>query len=77
MLKRKEDGPPLQGNDRYEGYCADLAKEIANIVKFKYKLKIVADEKYGERMLNGTWNGMVGELTDGVSPVWILAGTNY
>jgi len=76
MLRRKEDGVTLTGNARFEGYCADLAKEIATIVKFNYELRVVADEKYGERMFNGTWNGMVGELTDGVRPVWILEGTN-
>ena len=52
---------------RYEGYCVDLAKKIAEIVKFKYVLKIVEDGKYGARSENGTWNGMVGELTAGVS----------
>ena len=69
MLKRNDDDKPLTGNDRFEGYCADLAKEIAGIVKFTYTLKVVADGKYGEHMGNGMWNGMVGELTDGVSPV--------
>ncbi|KAI0212673.1 Glutamate receptor 4 [Lamellibrachia satsuma] len=66
MLRRKpDDGAELVGNDRFEGYCADVARMVAEIVKFDYELKVVADEKYGERMLNGTWNGMVGELTDG------------
>ena len=70
MLRRKpDDGAELVGNDRFEGYCADVARMVAEIVKFDYELKVVADEKYGERMLNGTWNGMVGELTDGVLSV--------
>nr|AWJ68203.1 putative ionotropic glutamate receptor kainate-like 6 [Hirudo verbana] len=47
----------------YEGYCVDLTKEIAHLVGFDYKIQLVADGKYGEKMANGTWNGMVGELT--------------
>lgn len=58
----------LDGNDRYEGYCVDLASEIAKHVGIKYKLSIVADGKYGARdPETKTWNGMVGELVYGVS----------
>lgn len=58
----------LEGNDRYEGYCVDLASEIAKHVGIKYKLSIVADGKYGARdPETKTWNGMVGELVYGVS----------
>jgi len=48
-------------NSQYEGYCADLAKQIAETVGFRYKIKPVGDDKYGAEE-NGTWNGMVGEL---------------
>jgi hypothetical protein len=56
-----------QGNERYEGYCADLAEKLAELCKFDYVLQLVSDGKYGESDANGTWNGMVGELTSGVS----------
>lgn len=63
MLRKKpEDGKPLLGNHRYEGYCADLAEEIAKI-GFDYVIQLVKDNKYGEKEADGTWNGMVGELT--------------
>ncbi|XP_043982597.1 glutamate receptor 3b isoform X1 [Gambusia affinis] len=56
----------LKGNDRYEGYCVDLASEIAKHVGIKYKLSIVMDGKYGARdPETKTWNGMVGELVYG------------
>jgi len=48
-------------NDKYEGYCADLAKQIARVIGFRYFIKPVKDKKYGAKE-NGTWNGMVGEL---------------
>ena len=35
MLKPDPD-KKLKGNDRYEGYCADLAREIAENVGFDY-----------------------------------------
>ena len=58
----------LDGNDRYEGYCVDLASEIAKHVGIRYKLSIVSDGKYGARdPETRTWNGMVGELVYGVS----------
>lgn len=60
----------LDGNDRYEGYCVDLAAEIAKHVGIRYKLSVVADGKYGARDPDTkTWNGMVGELVYGVSGV--------
>ena len=65
MLKRSE--APLTGNDRYEGFCVDILKEIAQIVGFKYSIKLVADGKYGAPDDDGNWNGMVRELVEGVS----------
>ncbi|KAK2192982.1 hypothetical protein NP493_19g11001 [Ridgeia piscesae] len=55
-------GAALTGNDRYEGYCADLARKIADRIGIDYLIQPVADSKYGSRDDNGTWNGMVGEL---------------
>uniref|UniRef100_A0A669BPQ0 Glutamate receptor n=1 Tax=Oreochromis niloticus TaxID=8128 RepID=A0A669BPQ0_ORENI len=62
----------LEGNDRYEGYCVDLASEIAKHVGIKYKLSIVMDGKYGARdPETKTWNGMVGELVYGRADIAI------
>lgn len=64
----KKNYMQMDGNDRYEGYCVDLASEIAKHVGIKYKLSIVPDGKYGARDPDTkTWNGMVGELVYGVS----------
>ncbi|PWA23216.1 hypothetical protein CCH79_00002041, partial [Gambusia affinis] len=62
----KKNYMQMDGNDRYEGYCVDLASEIAKHVGIKYKLSIVPDGKYGARDPDTkTWNGMVGELVYG------------
>ncbi|XP_039210584.1 glutamate receptor 2 isoform X2 [Crotalus tigris] len=62
----------LEGNERYEGYCVDLAAEIAKHCGFKYKLTIVGDGKYGARDAETKiWNGMVGELVYGKADIAI------
>ncbi|XP_061683573.1 glutamate receptor ionotropic, kainate 4 isoform X4 [Syngnathoides biaculeatus] len=52
----------LEGNERYEGFCVDMLKELAAILKFKYRIRLVGDGLYGVPGANGTWSGMVGEL---------------
>uniref|UniRef100_A0A8C5Q4U3 Glutamate receptor n=1 Tax=Leptobrachium leishanense TaxID=445787 RepID=A0A8C5Q4U3_9ANUR len=65
-VMKKKNYELLDGNDKYEGYCVDLASEIAKHVGIKYKLSIVEDGKYGARdPETKIWNGMVGELVYG------------
>ncbi|XP_053318334.1 glutamate receptor 1 isoform X1 [Spea bombifrons] len=62
----KKNADELVGNDRFEGYCVELAAEIAKHVGYKYKLELVKDGKYGARDSDTKgWNGMVGELVYG------------
>ncbi|KAI6076921.1 Glutamate receptor [Aix galericulata] len=67
MLKKNAN--QFEGNERYEGYCVELAAEIAKHVGYHYRLEIVRDGKYGARDPDTkTWNGMVGELVYGDRP---------
>lgn len=51
----------------FQGYCVDLAAEIAKHCGIRYQLRIVGDGKYGARDAETKiWNGMVGELVYGV-----------
>lgn len=59
----------LEGNDRYEGFCVDMLKELADILKFKYRIRLVSDGVYGAPGANRTWTGMVGELISRVRTV--------
>ncbi|XP_040296151.1 glutamate receptor 1 isoform X3 [Bufo bufo] len=62
----KKNADEFEGNDKFEGYCVELAQEVAKHVGFKYKLEIVRDGKYGARDSDmKAWNGMVGELVYG------------
>ncbi|XP_059744205.1 glutamate receptor 1 isoform X2 [Bos taurus] len=68
MLKKNAN--QFEGNDRYEGYCVELAAEIAKHVGYSYRLEIVSDGKYGARDPDTkAWNGMVGELVYGRADV--------
>ncbi|XP_054715815.1 glutamate receptor ionotropic, kainate 2-like [Uloborus diversus] len=55
----------LTGNDRFEGFCIDLLKTIADLIGFSYELYIVPDKKFGaENTTTGEWNGLVREIID-------------
>jgi len=62
MFAKPEEGQTLTDNARYEGFCSDLAALLAAKLRISYTLRPVLDGKYGAKMDNGTWNGMVGEL---------------
>ncbi|XP_064861052.1 glutamate receptor ionotropic, kainate 1 isoform X2 [Oncorhynchus nerka] len=63
----KKSDRELSGNDRFEGYCLDLLKELSNILGFTYEVKLVSDGKYGAQNDKGEWNGMVRELIDHIA----------
>lgn len=65
MLKKSDKA--LVGNDRFEGFCIDLLKELANILGFAYEIRLVPDGKYGYQDDKGQWNGMIRELMEHVS----------
>ncbi|XP_064627646.1 glutamate receptor ionotropic, kainate 2-like isoform X4 [Lineus longissimus] len=78
FVMEKENLHDLEGNDRYEGFCVDLLKEIAEICRFKYRIEIVKDRKYGIQNDRGDWNGMVGELVDNRADLAVASLTiNY
>ncbi|KAL3254855.1 hypothetical protein MRX96_046726 [Rhipicephalus microplus] len=61
-----EKGPleKMVGNDRFEGFCVDLLREMSRLLGFHYQLRLVRDGAYGSRTSHGHWNGMVRELLD-------------
>ncbi|XP_044270331.1 glutamate receptor ionotropic, kainate 2-like isoform X5 [Tribolium madens] len=62
MLKTQTN---VVGNERYEGFCIDLLREIASMVGFEYRIVLVPDSKYGVIDLEtGEWNGIVRQLMD-------------
>ncbi|KAK4337025.1 hypothetical protein RND71_044001 [Anisodus tanguticus] len=64
LKNESNNGKKLEGNDRFEGYCKDLADLIAEKMGINYELRLVKDKKYGgiDKTSDAGWNGMVGEL---------------
>uniref|UniRef100_A0A3Q4AA95 Glutamate receptor n=1 Tax=Mola mola TaxID=94237 RepID=A0A3Q4AA95_MOLML len=62
MLKKSDKA--LIGNDRFEGFCIDLLRELASILGFTYEIRLVPDGKYGSQDEKGQWNGMIRELIE-------------
>ncbi|XP_070395005.1 glutamate receptor ionotropic, kainate 2 isoform X3 [Dermacentor albipictus] len=62
MMKQNKN---LTGNDRFDGFCIDLLRTIADLLGFNYELYLVPDKKFGvENTTTGEWNGMVREIID-------------
>ena len=53
MFRENEEGKNWTGNDRFEGYCVDLTKRIAEVLNFTYELRLVKDNKFGSKDANG------------------------
>merc|ERR1719410_2684181 len=47
--------------EKYEGFCVDLVKELSKEVKFKYEFYLVEGGGYGS-FKNGRWTGMIADL---------------
>lgn len=61
-------GYNLTDNERYEGFCVELIREIAHLVGFNYTIRLAPEAKYGiSDPKTGEWNGIVRELMDRVT----------
>lgn len=57
----------------YKGYIPDLLEKISQRIKRKFTLSIVGDKKYGAKTDGNKWNGMIGEIIEGVSHLEYLS----
>lgn len=62
----------MKSGDTYEGYIVDLMQKIKEKTNLTFQFSLVADGKYGRQENDGSWNGMVGEVDEGVSFVAML-----
>lgn len=65
MFKQHDDTLFLAGNDRFEGYLADLLFRLSLSIGFDYEIRLSVDSTYGSPGHNGSWTGMVGEVQKG------------
>ncbi|XP_062131998.1 glutamate receptor 1 [Drosophila sulfurigaster albostrigata] len=77
MHKAGGYGEQLVGNERFEGYCKDLAELLATTLGIKFELRLAQDGRYGaeNQFAPGGWDGMVGELVRKEADIAIAAMT--
>ncbi|EDV96485.1 glutamate receptor 1 [Drosophila grimshawi] len=77
LMHKAGYGQQLVGNERFEGYCKDLAELIATRLGIKIELRLVQDGSYGaeNQFAPGGWDGMVGELLRKEADIAIAAMT--
>ncbi|ALC43237.1 Glu-RI [Drosophila busckii] len=77
LMHKSGYGQQLVGNERYEGYCKDLAELLASRLGIKFELRLVQDGSYGNEnhFAPGGWDGMVGELVRKEADIAIAAMT--
>lgn len=66
------NGSYHNGKPKFYGYIPDLLEKLSIETGFEFELHKVAKGSYGYRQ-GGTWNGMIGEVLNGVS-IW---GTHF
>ncbi|VDD88194.1 unnamed protein product [Enterobius vermicularis] len=68
--------PPAEckGNDRFEGYCMDLLKLLAErIENFDYEIKL--SKAFGSKQPDGDYDGVIGALIHGEADVCVASLT--
>ncbi|CAL1533735.1 unnamed protein product [Lymnaea stagnalis] len=46
----------------YDGFIKDLLDKVFNLTKMTYTISIRKDKRYGNRLNNGTWDGLIGDV---------------
>ena len=68
MLATPKNNEILSGNEKYQGFCVDLLKQIAKICNFTYEIRQVNDGLHGSYSnITKKWNGLVGEIIEKVN----------
>lgn len=65
----------LDANNRpiYEGFCIDLINEMARKMNFSYELVEPSSGKFGDRLNDGSFDGLVGDLIKGETDLIVAA----
>nr|AXY83439.1 putative ionotropic receptor 9 [Conopomorpha sinensis] len=65
-----EEGSPI-----YEGYCIDLIQTLSEVMPFDYEIVSPKTGLFGQKLPNGTWDGVVGDLMRGETDFAVAALT--
>jgi len=72
-MMMKENAAFFTGNDRFEGYVADILRLVAATLRCDYEICLSTDGRYGEQDRAGQWNGIIGEVVRGVGLLDLLS----
>ncbi|XP_045541113.1 ionotropic receptor 25a [Papilio machaon] len=64
-----------EGRPLYEGYCIDLIEKLAQTMDFDYEIVIPKSGGFGQRLRNGSWDGLIGDLMTGETDIAVAALT--
>jgi hypothetical protein len=59
--------PWLHGNERYEGFYVDVLHEVGRRSGLSFQMRLVPDGQVGSPGDDGSWNGLIGQISLGVS----------
>lgn len=62
----------MRGNNKYEGYCIDLLKLLADRIE-GFNFEVYLGEKTGSKLPDGSWDGMMGDLLTGRADVAVAS----
>ncbi|XP_039277641.1 uncharacterized protein LOC111046560 [Nilaparvata lugens] len=62
-----------EGKEVWEGYCLDFIQRLAKEMNFDFEL--VKADSFGERAPDGTWDGLVGDLSRGKTDIVVASLT--
>lgn len=57
----------------FEGYCIDFIEALASAMNFTYELVLPSSGNYGERLSDGSFDGVVGDLIEGETDIIVAA----
>ncbi|XP_075751958.1 glutamate receptor ionotropic, kainate 2 [Rhipicephalus microplus] len=64
VLLRKDSKTSSAGEDRLDGYCVDILRQMALLLGFRFELRLVRDGTYGVVNARGEWSGIIREVMD-------------
>jgi len=72
-MRRPNDNGSTQ-NDEFVGFIPDLLSRVSEFLAINYEIKLVSDGfLYGGRTEDGSYTGMIGELTRRVSWLCVVS----
>ncbi|KAH9381641.1 hypothetical protein HPB48_013243 [Haemaphysalis longicornis] len=64
VVLKKASVTSSTNEDRLDGFCVDILREVALLLGFRFELRLVRDGTYGTVNARGEWSGIIREVMD-------------